>query len=337
MRWKWIAVSAIIGSIALITVTVLVVRARRWNSTLMTLQGAVIRRDKDTQKEVPISDVQITATRGTRVISTRSDASGYFKIKFPEVIWPGQTVALSFRRDGYQPLDIDLHIQFRSMMRRLYIAAMEPEPSTTQTGGSPGKSISVVSNVRVRYTENFQTDEEIGGAERTFQVVNRGNIPCRREAPCSPDGSWKATRASVTLDAGAGNEFRNVRASCIAGPCPFTRIDPSGFQQPGRTIEVAAIDWSDTATFLLEAEVVHTTIASSVRHSYPVIFDRTFNFTVPPTQEGVSLEAEVNGAPMVFPMGPDLYLSWANCTATTSTDSENSTAYRCELKPGYRF
>jgi hypothetical protein len=336
MRWKWIAVSAIIGAIALITVTVLVLRARRWNETLMTLQGAVIRRDSDTQKEVPISDVEITATRGTATINTRSDASGYFKIKFPEVIWPGQTVGLTFRHDNYQPLDIDLHIQFRSMMRRLYIAAMEPEASATE-GTAGGKIVQVVSNLRVRYTENFQTEEDVGSAVRTFQVVNHGNVPCRREAPCSPDGSWKATKASINLDAGVGNEFRNVRASCIAGPCPFTRLDSSGFQQPGRTIEVSAIDWSDTTTFLLEAEVVHTTIGSKVRHSYPVIFDRTFNFTVPPTQEGVSLEAEINGAAMVFPMGPDLYLSWANCTATTSTDAEKSTAYRCELKPGYRF
>jgi hypothetical protein len=337
MRWRWIAVSAIIGSIALITVTVLVVRARRWNSTLMTLQGAVIRRDSDAQKEVPISDAQITATRGAMTISTRSDASGYFKIKFPEVIWPGQTVVLTLRHEDYEPLDINLHIQFRSMMRRLYIAAMEPVPSAPQTKAQPGKPTTVVSNIRVRYTENFQTDEDVGSAVRTFQVVSHGNIPCRRESPCSPDGSWKAAKASVTLDAGAGNQFRNVRASCIAGPCPFTRIDSSGFQEPGRTIEVSALDWSDTATFLLEAEVVRTTIASNVRHSYPVIFDRSLNFTVPPTQEGVSLEAEVNGTPMVFPMGPDLYLSWATCTVTTSTDAEKSKAYRCELKPGYRF
>jgi hypothetical protein len=337
MRWKWIAISAIVGSIALITATVLVVRARRWNSTLMTLQGAVIRHDSDTEKEVPISDVQITATRGATTISARSDASGYFRIKFPDVIWPGQTVTLSFRHEDYQPLDINLHIQFRSMMRRLYLAAMEPEPRAVQTSALPGKPMSVVSNLRVRYTENFQTDEDVGSAVRTFQVVNRANIPCKRQAPCSPDGSWKATKASITLDAGMGNEFRNVRASCIAGPCPFTRIDSNGFQQPGRMIEVSATDWSDTATFLLEAEVVHTTIASNVRHSYPVVFDRTFNLTVPPTQEGVSLEAEINGAAMVFPMGPDLYLSWANCTTTISTDGEKSTAYRCELKPGYRF
>jgi hypothetical protein len=73
-----------------------------------------------------------------------------------------------------------------------------------------------------------------------------------------------------------------------------------------------------------------------VRLSYPVEFGRTLNFTLPPTQEGVSIEAEVDGAAMVFPLGPNLYLSWATCTMTTSSE-EKSTAYRCELKPGYRF
>jgi hypothetical protein len=337
MRLKWIVVSAIIAGLAAATTTVLMVRARRWNTTLMTIQGAVIRRDADTNKELPISDADVTATRGTTTVSARSDTNGYYRIKFPEVIWPGQTVVLSFHHPGYLPLDLALHIQFRSMMRRLYVASMEPEPAAVRASAEAGRPVSVVSNIRVRYTENYQTDEDVGSAVRTFQVVNHGNIPCRRQAPCSPDGIWKATRVTVTVDAGVGNEFRNVRASCIAGPCPFTRIDSSGFQQPGRTLTVSAEDWSDTATFLLEAEVVHTTIGSNVRHSYPVTFDQSLNFTVPPTQEGVSLEAEINGAPMVFPMGPDLFLSWASCTANTSTDTEKSTAYRCELKPGYRF
>ena len=336
MRWKWIIVSAIIAAIAATTATVLVLRARRWNTVLMTIQGAVIQRDADAEKELPIADADVTATRGATTIRTRTDARGYFHIKFPEVIWPGQTVVLSFRHAGYFPVDMDLHIQFRSMMRRLFIAEMDPEPVAVRTSAEGGRPISVVSNIRVRYTENFQTDEDVGSAVRTFQVVNRGNVPCRRQAPCSPDGTWRAAKGSITLDAGAGNEFRNVRASCIAGPCPFTSIDSSNFQHPGRVLTVTAEDWSDTATFLLEAEVMHTTIESSVRHSYPVLFDRSLNFTVPPTQEGVSLEAEINGSPMVFPMGPDLYLSWANCTANTN-ETEKSTAYRCELKPGYRF
>jgi len=334
MRWRWIAVAGI----ALVTIAVLVVRARRWDATLMTLQGAVVRRDADPQRELPIADALIVATRGANTITTRSDASGYFRIKFSEVIWPGQTVSLSFRHDNYQPLDMNLKMEFRSMMRRLYIAAMEPLSASEQTTGPAAKGApQVVSNIRVRYTENFQADEDVGSAVRTFQVVNRGNVPCHREAPCSPDGSWKAAKGSISLDAGSGNVFRNIRVSCIAGPCPFTRIDSSGFEQRDRRLDVSALDWSDTTTFLLEAEVVHTTTGSSVRHSYPVIFDRTLNFTVPPTQEGVSLEAEIDGAPMVFPLGPDLYLSWATCAARASSNEDKSTAYRCELKPGYRF
>jgi hypothetical protein len=172
---------------------------------------------------------------------------------------------------------------------------------------------------------------------KTFQVVNNRNVPCNRQAPCSPDGNWKAATGSVTMDAGPDHEYRDVRASCIAGPCPFTRIDSSGFSQGGRVITATALDWSDTATFLLEAEVFRTVVDSNVRESYPVTFGQTLNFTLPPTEEGVSILAELDGVPMVFPMGPDLYLSWATCTARTNREAEKSTVYRCELKPGYRF
>jgi hypothetical protein len=87
----------------------------------------------------------------------------------------------------------------------------------------------------------------------------------------------------------------------------------------------------------LEAEVFHTAISSTVRESYPVVFGRALSFTLPATEEGVSLEAEVNGAPMVFPIGPALYLSWATCTARTNSEDEKTTVYRCELKAGFRF
>jgi hypothetical protein len=211
-------------------------------------------------------------------------------------------------------------------------------PIFQQADIGPGGKPTLVSNIRVRYTVNSQTEENIGSAVRTFQVVNKGNVACNGRSPCSPNEAWKATAGSLSLDAGPDNEFRNVRASCIAGPCPFTRIDSSGFANGGRNITVSAINWSDTATFLVEAEVFHTAIRSNVRESYPVIFGQALNFTLPPTQEGVSIEAEVDGAPMVFPLGPELYLSWATCTARTdAADKQGTTVYRCELKPGYRF
>lgn len=337
MRWKWVVFSGSVGALAIAAVTLVVLRAHRWDASLMTFQGAVIRRDADTRRELPISDVVVTATRGAVAVSARSDASGYFKIAFSEVIWPGQTVTLSFRHQDYRPIDLTIPIQFRSTTKRLYVAAMEPLPVIQRVATEPNRPAIVVSNIRVRYSENYQSDQNIGSAVRTFQVINQGNVPCKRQLPCSPDGYWKAAIGSETMDAGLGNEFRNVRASCIAGPCPFTRIDSSGFEHGGRTIVASALNWSDTATFLLEAEVFHTAIGSSMRLSYPVIFGRALNFTLPPTQEGVSIEADINGAPMVFPLGPDLYLSWATCTARTNLEAQKSTVYRCELKPGYRF
>lgn len=325
--WVLVGVAGAAASVALLM--------HRWRPGSITIEGAVIRRDADARKELPVSEAAVTAWDGVSGAGAQSDASGFFRITLPGVGWPGRTVNLSFRHSGYEPLDLKVQPGIRLATRELYIAAMTPEPA--ESPANPGGAISVVSNIRIRYTVNTQTDVNIGSAVKTFQVFNKGNVPCNGQQPCSPDGVWKASIGSASLDAGPDNEFRDVRASCIAGPCPFTHIDSSGFANGNRNLTVSAIDWSDTATFLLEAEVFHTAISSSVRESYPVVFGRTLNFTLPPTQEGVSIEAEVDGTPMVFPLGPELYLSWADCTARTGADPEKTTVYRCELKPGYRF
>ncbi len=323
-----IAVACAAAAAALITLRIQHVRTRN-----ITIHGAVVRRDEDVRKQLPIADVVVTASNGYSSVRTRSDASGYFALNYPQILWPGRNVDLSFRRDGYMPLDLQLRSGIHLTTRQLYVAAMSPLPrqAPPTVTGKP----SVVSNIRIRYTVNSGTAINIGSAVKTFEVVNKGNVPCNHQPVCSPDGNWKAARNSVSLDAGPGNEFRDVRASCIAGPCPFTKIDSSGYIHGGRQITASAVDWSDTATFLLEAEVFQDTISSNVREAYPVEFGDALHFTLPPTQEGVSIEAEVNGAPMVFPLGPDLFLSWATCNIRTNAD--RSTVYRCELKPGYQF
>jgi hypothetical protein len=267
--------------------------------------------------------------------TTTSEASGYFKLVLESGVLSGKPVVVSFQHPDYAPLNLPVEKGTLGTPDRLYIAAMVPIARTP--AARPTHTEVPVTNIRVRYTINSRTDTNVGSAVRTFQVENTGNVPCDHKGPCSPDGKWKAATASASLDAGADNTFSNVRASCIAGPCPFTRIDSSGFTRGGRTITASALDWSDTATFLMEAEVYHTAISSNVRRLYPVIFGRTLNFTVPPTQEGVSLEAEVDGSPMVFPLGPRLELSWATCTVRTDAEREKTTVYTCELKPGYRF
>ena len=335
MIWKRLIVWAVVLSAVGAVIAFLVIRSHRWRPRTITIQGAVIRRDTDPRRQLPISNVSITASDGIASVGAQSDASGFFNFNFKENFWPGQTVKLTFRNPQYKVFEMTMPLGIRTAEKRLYVAQLTPLAPDEEP--SVGKKQAVVGNIRIRYTVNAQGDENIGSAVKTFQVVNKGNIPCNGEGPCSPDGAWKAATGEVTLDAGPENGFRNVRASCIAGPCPFTRIDPSGLQHGGRVITAKALDWSDTATFLVEAEVFRSSINSNVRESYPVIFGRTLNFVLPASAEGVSIEADLDRTPMVFPLGPEILLSWANCTARASRDSASSTVYRCELKPAYRF
>ncbi|HTC46784.1 MAG TPA: hypothetical protein VK722_05655 [Candidatus Aquilonibacter sp.] len=293
----------------------------------VTLRGAVLRQDSDPNKQLPLADVQVTAINALGSATSKSDAAGFFTLTLPKGLRRRQAVLLTFHRDDYQPLKVDDFIG-----DKLYIAHMEPIHRETV---ADSRSDSPVSNIRIRYTVKATTEANIGSAVRTFEVINTGNVPCNKRPPCAPDGKWKATPGSLSLDAGEGNEFRNARISCIAGPCPFTKIQQENFTPDRRHFNVSVLDWSDSTNFLVEAEVVHPMTSDMVRETYPVIFGRALNFSLPPAAEGPSIEAEVDGQAIVFPLGPDLFLRWAECHMVL--DKDQSRNYRCELKPGYQF
>ncbi len=294
----------------------------------LVLEGAVIRQSSQADKEQPLSDVEVTATDGLVVATARSDSSGFFKLTLPIRRRPDAPVTLNFRRPGYLPLELPA-----AGGGRLYVAKMTPT-AQQQAASLRGPQVTI-SNISVRYTMKTTTAVNVGSAVKTFQVVNTGNVPCQYEEPCSPDGRWKAATGSVSLDAGEGNVFRSARVSCIAGPCPFTRITPQRLPHDVRTLHVTAYDWSETATFLVEAEIFHPMENDEVRKSYTVIFGRVLDFTLPASAEGVCIEADVGGTPIVFPLGPDASLPWAECHDRINTDKTQ--VYRCELSPGYRF
>jgi hypothetical protein len=294
----------------------------------VTLRGAILRADQDPNRQLPLTDVQITAINELGSAATKSDSAGFFSLTLPKGLRRRQQVSLKFRREGYQSLALTDFIG-----DKLYVEHMVPIHAETNVSSA---STSTVSNMRIRYTVKTTQEANVGSAVRTFQAINVGNILCNKQSPCGgPGGRWKAGTGSLSLDAGEGNEFRNARVSCIAGPCPFTRIDREYFSQDHRRFNVSALDWSDTTTFLVEAEVVHKMTSDLVRETYPVIFGRTLNFSLPASAEGPSIEAEVQGIPIVFPLGPDLYLRWADCQLMI--DRDQSRNYRCELKPGYQF
>jgi hypothetical protein len=289
------------------------------------LRGAVTVQDTDSRKEQPVADVDVTADLASDAAT--SDSTGLFTLHLRRFVRRGQALTLHFRNPQYHPLDVSDFVG-----DKLYIVHMFPLASAAPSTTRPAVK---VANVRVRYSGRVMTELNVGSSVQTFQVENKGNVPCKGQRPCSPDGKWRAAVGSATLDAGTGNEFRNARASCIAGPCPFTKIDSDHFSQGGRTIMVSARDWSDTATFLLEAEVVHPMVSQIVHESYPVEFGEGLNFTLPSTAEGISIEAELDGQMIIFPLGPALFLSWASCNARVNPDQTK--VYRCDLKPGYRF
>jgi hypothetical protein len=291
----------------------------------VVLRGAVVQDDRDPNKQSPLADVQITAINRLGSGNTKSNSSGFFRLALPKGLRRHQAVVLQFRHSGYQPLDLDDFIS-----DKLYVARLVPVHKDTNAEVG-----SVVSNTRIRYSVKSTTEANIGTAVKTFQVVNVANKPCSHQPPCSTDGKWKAAIGSLSIDAGEGNEFHNPRVACIAGPCPFTKIELAELSQDRRHFNVSVRNWSDTTTFLLEAEVFHHMTSDKVRESYPVIFGRTLNFSLPAEAEGPSIEAEVDKEAIIFPLGPDLFLRWADCHS--EVDRDQSKTYRCELKPGYQF
>lgn len=322
---KKIVVWAILGLGTLAAILTIVLLHRRQP---ITLRGAVLRQDSDPNKQLPIADVQITAFNGLGTGTAKSDSSGFFSITLPKGLRRRQPVTLQFRHNDYQPLDWNDFVA-----DKIYIARMVPIRQDTEAETHHPEI--AISHARVRYSVKATTEADVGSAAKTFQITNTGNTPCAKKPPCSPDGKWKAAIGSTFLDAGEGNQFRNARVSCIAGPCPFTRIELEGPSQDHRRFNLAVRNWSDTTTFLVEAEVVHPMTGDIVRESYPVIFGRALNFSLPPAAEGPSIEAEVDGEDIVFPLGPNLFLRWAACHI--GVDKDQSKTYRCELKPGYQF
>jgi hypothetical protein len=293
-----------------------------------SVEGVTLSNDPDARKQVPIPGVDIRATVDGKVVQTTSGAAGAFRITLPERAWRREDIELQFRHTGYQPFSIR-----QPLRQEIWVIRMSAISSSGAMNASNG--LTMLRDVRLRYSTQATTTISVGSIAKTFEVVNQGNIPCDHTTLCSPDKKWRASNGRLTLDAGDGHEFRNVRTSCIAGPCPFTRVESNQLLNGGRVIKIAVSNWSDTVTFLVEAEVFQTLVADSIRNAYPAIFGRELSFTLPAPAEGASIEANTNGTDIVYPLGPQLKLSWAVCRLQVGADKTK--LFRCELKPGYQF
>ncbi len=326
--WARAAVSVII----VVTGLFFIIRHRQPVAPIL-LTGVVLKQDADPQKQSPIPDAVVTATMNEGSVGAVSDSSGLFRLTLQPRTAKPSAIELNFRHPGYLSLGMTV-----TNGNQLYIARLSPVQSVANVPVILSESR--LGNIRVRYSEKAPITTNIGSYVKAFEIVNTGNVPCGGRPPCSPDDKWKATIGSFIVDA-EGHEFRNVRLSCIAGPCPFSRVESQGVVGSTNNLQISVRNWSDTTTYLLEAEVSQTILSEMIRQSYPVIFGSGMNFTLPAAAEGPSIEAEVSGPgqshkqDIVFPLGPDLILSWALCTVKITP--ARTKLFRCDLKPGYRF
>ena len=322
--------------LAIVLAAIVIIRMATLPSAVATtvLAGSVLKQNSDPLKQTPIAGVAVKAVGGARLVTAKTDPSGLFNITFNPGLGKGQPVVLTFVHPDYELLEMNA----KKPGDQLYIAHLQARQPETEMGlkrtGAAEKNVEI-KNVRVRYSFKNESTVGVGSMAKQFTASNTGNEPCRNRKPCSPDGRWKATTTVFALSAEEGNSFSNVRVSCVSGPCAFTRIDPDHFEGAERKLSVSVLNWSDTAAFLVEADVARTMVTDEVRHSYPYIIGQTMNFALPPSSEGPSIEADLDGQYIAFPLGPALILSWGDCSVEVSPD--NNKIYRCQLKPGYRL
>lgn len=314
----WAAVCALVALLALGGIGLF------RSQELRSISGAVLQLNPDPGKQLPIANVEVSLGDNLSAGTATSDAAGFFRLTLRPGVRVGQAATIRLRQPDYRPLDFPEYLQ-----DRLYVLRLVPRAAASLDPPV------LIGDLRVRYTVKSETTVNVGSASKTFEVVNNGDVPCPRHSLCSPDGKWKAAISGASIDAGEGNQFHDARVSCIAGPCPFTKIENNSFSKGGPRISVSVRNWSDTASFLLEAEVARTTSSDGIRQSFPVIFGQTMSFTLPPPARGSSIEATVNGSEIVYPFERTLNVSWAGCSVNVAKGGTR--LYRCELKPGYRF
>jgi hypothetical protein len=326
--WRRAVIAAVAGLGLMVGVALIAIRFV-FGDTVTLLTGAVMAQNQDAHLQRPVGNARITVASDTAAGKAVSESSGLFRLQLNSGVDAGSMLKFRVEHPDFHPYNAELPAG-----QQIYIFRLTP--NAAGAGAEPARPGIRITNVRVRYATRIPGTTTVGAAVRTFAIDNTGNVPCQGKQPCSPDGKWKANVRSFSLDTGdKAKQFRNVRLSCIAGPCPFSAIETDQFSRGGRTITASVRNWSDPVTYLLEAEVALTTETDLIRHTYPATFGRSMNFTLPAVASGPSIEAEVDGSEIVFPLGPELQLSWATCRAESGADGARQ--YRCELKQGFRF
>ena len=159
------------------------------------IEGAVIQRDADPKKELPIADVVITASDGVRSAATRSDAAGYFKLVLHKRVLSDLPIRVTFRHPRYEPLDLTVQTGRLQTPEQLYVAALVPIvpkvviPPGPKSPVRPARPPIQVSNIRVRYTHQHPHPDKC--RQRRQDVPGGQPGKCALRSPLALFAGWK--------------------------------------------------------------------------------------------------------------------------------------------------
>src|SRR5262249_20280168 len=154
--------------ILLVPVGIILVRNLATHKAL-TLKGAILRKDSDPRKEMPISDVVVTANKFMATAEAASDSTGFFSLPLLRRVRTGDPITLHFRHPDYKPLDVKDYAG-----DQLYIAHLEPLKPEVRPQIS-GPEI-VIANVVARYTVKTNTSANVGSAVKFLEGEKRGHV-----------------------------------------------------------------------------------------------------------------------------------------------------------------
>src|SRR5260370_31207351 len=209
-----------------VVLTVSILALIRWQKQKpVSLWGTVLVQDSDPRNQRPIAGVAISA--GDLATSdVTSDSSGFFVLRLRKPIRKGHDVVLVFRHPQYRPLYLNDFVA-----NKLYIVHLVPLSSNSAPANLPEVK---VANVRVRYAIKAKTELNVGSAVKTFEIENKGNIPCKGQPLCSPDGKWKAAVGSATLDAGVAMNFVTPVPHALLALVPSQELRPTNSPRAAR-------------------------------------------------------------------------------------------------------
>src|SRR5438105_4724683 len=128
---------------------------RRLKRRTVTIAGAVITKDPDPRKQLPIAGVTVIATDGLFFAQGKSDSSGLFSVTLRRRILRGQPVTLKFRNPDYEPLDMPIEDVIHKTPGKIYVAALTPVVRAQPVQENHPRQ--VITNVVVRYSMKAST------------------------------------------------------------------------------------------------------------------------------------------------------------------------------------